>query len=69
MKSNEQGRVVSLKKVTLVESRYEQEPPMAGTMADRISLAWELTREAVALGGKLDAEQRLQRHVTRLIKA
>jgi hypothetical protein len=39
-----------------------------GTPEERISLVWQLTREMAALSGNLDAEQRLQRHVTRLIR-
>ena len=35
---------------------------------DRISLVWPLTREIVSLSVKHDAERRLQRHVTRLIR-
>ena len=38
-----------------------------GSMSERIALVWPLTREAVSLSKKYDAEQRLQRHITRLI--
>ncbi|MCL2007589.1 MAG: hypothetical protein FWG77_05835 [Treponema sp.] len=38
-----------------------------GTMAERIALVWPLTCEAVSLGKKYDAEQRLQRHITRFV--
>ena len=55
-------------KVTLDDNAGRLDPPMPGTMADRVSMAWELTLEAIALGGKFDAEQRLQRHVTRFIR-
>jgi len=39
-----------------------------GTMGERIALVWQLTCEAVSLSGKYDAEQRLQRHITRVIR-
>ena len=39
-----------------------------GTSADRIGLVWLLTREITSLSKKHDAERRLQRHVTRLIR-
>jgi len=39
-----------------------------GTPVDRISLVWPLTREIASLSKKHNAERRLQRHVTRLIR-
>ena len=39
-----------------------------GTPADRISLVWPLTREIASLSKKHDAERRLQRHVTSLVR-
>ena len=39
-----------------------------GTPAARINLVWLLTREIASLSKKHDAERRLQRHVTRLIR-
>ena len=41
---------------------------VSGTESERIALVWPLTCEAVSLGKKYDAEQRLQRHITRIIK-
>ena len=41
---------------------------VTGSANDRVALVWPLTCEAVALGKKYDVEQRLQRHITRLIK-
>ncbi len=41
---------------------------VSGTPADRIGLIWPLTREIVSLSKKHNAEQRLQRHATRLIR-
>jgi len=39
-----------------------------GSANDRVTLVWPLTCEAVSLSKKYDVEQRLQRHITRLIK-
>ena len=39
-----------------------------GTPADRISLVWPLTREIASLSKRHDAERRLQRHITRLVR-
>jgi len=39
-----------------------------GTPEDRIKLVWILTRELASLSKKHDAERRLQRHVTRLVR-
>jgi len=39
-----------------------------GSMSERIALVWPLTLEAVSLSGKYDTEQRLQRHITRVIR-
>ena len=39
-----------------------------GTPTDRISLVWPLTREVASLNKKYDAQRRLQRHVTRLVR-
>jgi hypothetical protein len=39
-----------------------------GTPEERLKLVWPLTREITSLSTKHDAERRLQRHVTRLIR-
>jgi PHD/YefM family antitoxin component YafN of YafNO toxin-antitoxin module len=39
-----------------------------GTPAERISLVWPLTREIVSLSKRYDAERRLQRDVTRIVR-
>ncbi len=39
-----------------------------GIPSERIAMVWPLTCEAVSLSDKYDAEQRLQRHVTRLFR-
>jgi hypothetical protein len=50
---------------TFEESRMER-TFVQGTMSERISLVWELTRWAWAMTGN-NVEQRLQRHVTVLV--
>jgi len=67
MNETKNGKVITLSKIG--DYKEMLEPPMPGTMEERVSMAWELTREAVALGGKLDAEQRLQRHITHICRA
>ena len=49
-------------------SDHRDDDFVPGTPADRIGLVWVLTRELLSLSKKYDAEQRLQRHVTRLIR-
>ena len=39
-----------------------------GTPSDRIALVWPLTREIASLSKKHDAERRLQRHITKLVR-
>jgi len=39
-----------------------------GSAAYRLGLVWPLTKEVVSLSGRYDVEQRLQRHITRLIR-
>jgi hypothetical protein len=41
---------------------------VSGSMSERIALVWPLTCEAVSLSKKYDVEQRLQRHIIRIIK-
>jgi len=41
---------------------------VAGTMSERIALVWPLTCEVVSISKKYNVEQRLQRHITRLIR-
>jgi hypothetical protein len=49
-------------------SDHRNDDFVPGTPADRISLVWPLTREIASLSPKHDAERRLQRHVTRLVR-
>ena len=39
-----------------------------GSMEERFSMVWPLTYEAVSLGKKYDAEQRLQRHIINIVR-
>jgi len=39
-----------------------------GTPVERIGMVWPLTREITSFSKKHDAERRLQRHITRLIR-
>lgn len=39
-----------------------------GTLSERIGFIWPLTLEVVSLSKKYDAERRLQRHVTSIIR-
>ena len=41
---------------------------VAGTPADRIGLVWPLTREVTSLSKRHNAERRLQRNVTRVVR-
>lgn len=57
------------KKTTLSQmTRTHNDDYVPGTPEERINLVWELTKEACSLSNKYDAEQRLQRHITRLIR-
>ena len=57
------------KSVTVIEqSDPRNSGYVPGTMAERIAMVWPLTCEAVSLSGKYDVEQRLQRHITHIIR-
>ena len=50
----------------LQQSDHRNSGYVPGTMSERIAMVWPLTCEAVSLGKKYDAEQRLQRHIVRI---
>jgi hypothetical protein len=52
----------------ITQSDHRNSGYVSGSANDRVALVWPLTCEAVSLSKKYDVEQRLQRHVTRLIK-
>ena len=68
MKTGVKKRVVTLRRLRMSDPEAQFDPPVPGTMEARLEMVWPLTLEALALGGKGNAEQRLQRHVTRLIR-
>lgn len=68
MKTERPKRTVTTKLLRMSDPEAQFDPPVPGTMAERIGLVWDLTAEMASLGGKLDAEQRLHRHVTRLLR-
>ncbi len=41
---------------------------VSGTPEECIMMVWELTKEVCSLSKDFDAEQRLQRHITRVIR-
>ena len=49
-------------------AEHQNDDYVSGTPKDRILLVWPLTKEIVSLSVKHDAERRLQRHVTRLVR-
>lgn len=54
--------------VKIPMSEQQDDDLVPGKPEDRISLVWPLTREIASLSRKHDAERRLQRHVTRLVR-
>jgi hypothetical protein len=55
-------------KAILKKQSTEDDSFVDATPAERIGMVWELTRELWSLGGRQDAEQRLQRDVGNLIR-
>ena len=49
-------------------SDHRNDNYVPGSPAERISMVWPLTREITSLCKNYDAERRLQRHVTNLIR-
>ncbi|MDR2972734.1 MAG: hypothetical protein LBU83_12560 [Bacteroidales bacterium] len=57
------------KNITILQKHdYRNSGYVPETMEERISMVWPLTREAVSLGKKYDAEQRLQRHIINIVR-
>jgi len=59
---------ITVRKLVLSDSEVRFDLPVPGTMAERIGMVWPLTAEIVSIGGRLDAERRLQRHVAVLAR-
>jgi hypothetical protein len=68
IEKTKQERTVTLKVMRMDDPEAQYDSPLSGTMAERLGLVWELTSEVVSLGGKMDAEQRLSRHVTHFVR-
>jgi hypothetical protein len=47
---------------------YRNDDYVPGTPEERILCVWPLTREIVSLSKKHNAERRLQRHVTHIVR-
>ncbi len=58
---------VDRKKCVLKKLQDEDNGYVDADPAERISMVWELTKQAYAFAG-IDAEQRLQRNVAKLIR-
>jgi hypothetical protein len=58
-------RAMTVKLLRASDPDAQFDPPVPGTMAERLGMGRELTLMGVSLGGG-DDQQRLQRHVTRL---
>ena len=50
------------------KSECENDSFVQGTVGERVGFVWPLTLEVVSLSRKFDAERRLQRNVTRIIR-
>lgn len=55
-------------KITRVPLFRDDHGFMPGTPEERFKATWQLTGEAFTLAGNPHVKQRLQRHITRLIK-
>ena len=54
--------------VKLVKMSREEDSFVKASPAERVSFMWELTKELWSLRNQQDAERRLQRNVTNLIR-
>jgi hypothetical protein len=56
--------------ITLSKCKVSESGPcfVNGTAEERLALVWPLTVEVVSLSNKYDPEQRLQRHIVRVIR-
>jgi len=64
-----EGELPARKTVSVVsQSERGNSGFVPGTKAERLSMVWPLTCEVVSLGKKYDVEQRLQRHIVRVIR-
>ena len=56
------------KVVKLIRTTRREDAFVNASPAQRISLIWDLTAEVWGMNGSKDAERRLQRNITRLIR-
>ena len=56
------------KVVKLIRTPRQEEPFVNASPSQRISYIWDLTAEVWGMNGSKDAERRLQRNITRLIR-
>jgi hypothetical protein len=56
--------------ITVSRRKLSESGPcfVKGTAEERFALVWPLTVEVVSLSNKYDPEQRLQRHIVRIIR-
>ncbi len=55
-------------KIQLKKQTKQEDCFVKASFQDRISCVWDLTAEMWSLTGKINAKQRLQRHVTSLAR-
>ena len=56
------------KVVKLIRTTRQEEPFINASPSQCISFIWDLTAEVWGMNGSKDAERRLQRNITRLIR-
>ena len=54
--------------VKLIKMSIEEDSFVKASPAERVSFIWELTKELWSLRNQQDAERRLQRNVTNLVR-
>ena len=69
METKTPQRKITARLLRMSDPGAQFDEPVSGTMAERLGLVWELTLMTVSLEGKMDPNQPMQRHVTRLIRS
>ena len=59
---------INKKQIKLTHDMNEEDSYVNASMAERVLMIWDLTAEIWSLQGEKHVKQRLQRHVTNLIK-
>jgi len=52
-----------------VLARHQDDHYVNTSIEERMAMVWPLTREIAALSSQHDVERRLQRHITRFVRA